>query len=155
MTVLRALILYQTKTHPPSALVEVVADNLETGNLAGVGHVVAGTGADVVVAYTHQAQCLGGIGGEFAEIHLGRQMVAVYVLDGYVKVAANDSVHLVFDGLNLLWCGCSGQLIVTLAFFTLNMSVPRPRPAEHPHHGLVQKMLSRVHRRVLLHVQLV
>ena len=155
MTVLRALILYQTKTHPPSALVEVVADNLETGNLTRVGHVVAGTGADVVVAYTHQAQCLGGIGWQLAQIHLRGYMVAVHVLDGYVKVAANDSVHLVFDGLNLLWCGCSGQLIVTLAFFTLNMSVPRPRTSEHPHHGLIQNMLRRVHRRVLLLVMLV
>ena len=47
--------LNEPEAHTPSALVPIVADNLEVRNLTGISHMVAGAGADVVVAYTHQA----------------------------------------------------------------------------------------------------
>ena len=142
--------LNEPESHTPRALVPIVADNLEVRNLTRVGHMVAGAGADVVVAYTHQAQGLRGIGWQLAQIHLRGYMVAVHILHRHIKVAVNHLVHFVFDGLHLLLGGSLRQQIVALALLLFDMSVPRPRAAEHPHHSLIQNMLRRMHRRVLL-----
>ncbi len=123
--------------------------------LGGVSNVRTNASASIVVADQNQPQCLAGIGGQFAEIHqLGGFFVRYEArCDGQMPV--DDGIDLRLDGRHLFIGRAGGQLVVALALLALDMSVARTRATEHPHHRLVEDMLGRMHRRILLFVVLV
>ena len=78
-----------------------MADNAKCSYLGSVVDMRSGTGTDIVVAHTDEAQCGAGIVGQLGEVDLGRHMIAVDILFGDIKVPGDDLVDLFFDGEHL------------------------------------------------------
>lgn len=123
--------------------------------LGGVFNVRTNASASIVVADQDQPQRLAGIGRQFAEVHQFGGFFVRYEARCDGQMPVDDGIDLCLDGRDLFVGRASGQLVVALALLSLDMSVARTRATEHPHHRLVEDMLGRMHRRILLFVVLV
>ncbi len=145
-------LLLQLEPHAPDVGVGVVVvrENFEGADFGSVLHMGAHAGTEVIVADTDEAEGLAGIVGQLPEVHLWRHLSPLHKLVAHGQVLRYHLVHPALNLLHLLLRGAGVEQVVALALLTLNMRIPRPRAAEHPDHRLVQYMLRRMHRRVLL-----
>lgn len=132
-----------------------MANYLEYTYLRSVFDMCSNAGACVVVAHTHNAQCVACIGWQLAQVHIGRRVVACAKFYCYGQLLLYDIVYRRLNGVYIVVGEWTGQGIVALAFFAFYMCIATSSATEHPYHRLVQNMLGGVHGRVLLLVMLV
>ena len=129
-----------------------MGEDFEVADFGGVLDVGADAGAEVVVADADEAEGLAGIVGELPEVHLGRHLATLHELVANGQTLCYHHVDAALNLRHLLVGGAGVEEIVALALLALDMRIARPRTAKHPHHRLVQNMLRRMHRRVLVFV---
>lgn len=140
--------LCKLETKSQRAVLKRVAYDAECTYLACVLHVCTNAGTGIIIAHTYNAQRLACIGRQLAQVDTLGYIVTCHELNGYRQMLCDDLVHAAFNIGNLLLCGCTGQVIVTLAFLTLDMCITATLAPEHPHHSLVKDVLYGMHRRV-------
>ena len=140
-------LLFQFEPHAPDVgfLIVVVGEDFEGADFGGVLDMGADTGAEVVVADAHQAERLAGIVGQLPEVHLGRYLATLHELIAHGQMLRYHFVDAALNLLHLLVGGSGVKEVVALALLLFDMCVARPRTSEHPHHGLIENMLCRMH----------
>ena len=108
------------------------------------------TRTDVIIANNHESERLAGIFGQFVERYTFRDIVTSHKLISHRQIRINKFIDFCFDSSNLLFCRALCQIKINLALFSLNMSIFRPRAAEHFHHRGIEQMLRRMRRFKLL-----
>ena len=126
------------------------AGDAEVTYLAGVLDVLAQAGAEVVVADTHQAQRLAGVGRQAVQTDALGHIVAADEGGGDGQVLGDEGVDARLNVGHLLGGGTDGQAVVDLALLALDVGIARALAAEEAHHGLVEQVLGGVGRAVLV-----
>lgn len=141
MSCCRRLLIY-LKYDAEGAFVVAGAGDAEVANFGCAVDVGAYAGTYVVVADAHEAQCLGGIGGQLVYLYALWYVVACdeFKCDG--QVLLDKLVDGALDVGYLLWGGAGGELIVDFRFLALYVHVARASAVKHAVHGLIEQMLG-------------
>ncbi len=109
-------------------------------------------GAGVVGTDSDDAEGVGGVRGNFAEVDEVGGFGAGHEFDGNIDGEGDDCIDsgLNFGDLGVGWGG--GKDVVAFRFFALDMGVSGAGATEHPDHCGIENVLGGVHRRIFLFV---
>ena len=137
-------------SHSPHSVREVMADNPELSYLRAVLDMGTDAGAVVVVPDAHDAESLGRVLREFAQVNHPRGLFPGDEAHGDGQRCGDDLVDLRFNGLHLFIGRAFVEQVVALALLALDVRVAGARASEHFHHRPVQDVLAGVRRRIFL-----
>lgn len=134
--------------------IPICAEEDEVTDFGGGSYVLTDASAHVVVANTHQTHLWRSIVGE-AKLHGFGQVRLIDHFVGDGQIGCYQVVHALHNFVDLGGGGLSIEQKRDFAFLALDVRIDRPLATEHAHHGLIEQMLTRVRRAVLLLVVLV
>ncbi len=138
------------ESQPKDPAEKLRGDDLEAADLRRGADVSAAARAGIIIPDPDDPDRLAGVFRKFLEVEPPARLLFPDILFCHREIERDDLIDLSLNGSNLQGRQRPVKVVVALGFLLFNVGAERPSPVEHPHHGLVQDMLRRMHTRVVL-----